>query len=191
MTMDFNWGKIEKIWYDFSNSHKMTLQDIDQHLLTTKRQIYYSIEKFETFTIHYRYVFFKLDTIDAGNDFRIVIPIDTDVRVKISKPSILTRLIFKKQIQIKSAEKIEINDKTKNLIIDKFRNFKDLKINIGFSPITSMSADKYEKVIEIQTRNLPTDIDTLEKFREFIIILKDYMFDNKLINTDKLKNASA
>ena len=189
MTLD--WGKIEKMWQDFTENHGMTLQDIDQHLIINKRQIYSAIEQFDNYKIHYRYVFYKLDTINVGNDFRIIIPTDTDFKLLIYKPNLLGQIVKRRKIIIKSSDKIQINDKIQNLIISKFREHRDLKIRIGTSIIQSDLINNGQNILEIQTKILPIDINGLEKLREIIIIVYDYLIDNKLIKNIDYKNARA
>ena len=94
-----DWNKINKIWTDFTSKYNLELKDIDQHLIfvPNKRQTYSTIEILNDFKIYYRYRFYKFDVIDAGNDFRIAIPVETELNFIISRPNILSGLLKTKK----------------------------------------------------------------------------------------------
>ena len=114
--MGLNWNKIEKVWLDFTDCHQMNLEETEQHLLTNKRQVYYAVEKKNDFEIHYRNVFYKLDSMGVGNDFRIAIPINTDMRLKIFRANLLARSFLKRNITIKSKDSFELDENINSVI---------------------------------------------------------------------------
>ena len=175
-----NWNKIEKSWNAFAKKYNMSLQDIDQNLFTNKRKIYTAIEKIEDIDIYYRYVYFKLDTIDSGNDFRIIIPILTNKTIKISRTKGLNRLLSKKNLNI-LPEGIKISNNTNALITNMFEEVKDLKISIGIKPIAPFELDRIESVLEIHTKKLSEEITNFERLREFVLSLHKELKENKII----------
>ena len=116
-----NWGEIEIMWQSFSENHGMTHTEIDQHLIINKRQIYTATEQVGNYRMQYRYMFYKLDTLNIGNDFRILIPVRSDFEMLIRKPNVQKQLFKRSKITIKSTNRIQISDKIQSLLISNLR----------------------------------------------------------------------
>jgi len=188
--MDFD--KTHKIWTDFTSKYNLELKDIDQHLIfvPNKRQTYSTIEILNDFKIYYRYRFYKFDVIDAGNDFRIAIPVETELDFVISRPNILTRT-FKNKKLIYQTDTIELDNSIENEIIQIFNDFNDLKIKLTEIQVNSDSQiENNTNILELTTKQLPQDIEQIEKLRGLSIKILNELITKRIIKGQQVTNAN-
>jgi len=171
-----DWDKINDIWKDFCSRYGLELKNTDQHLIINKKQTYSTIESLNNHRIYYKYVFFKLDSIDVGNEFRIAIPIETDVSISISRPNLLMRTVQNKKINY-STDSIKLDSNTENEIIRLFNNFNDLKISLTKIQVNSDEQFKNNTtILKLITKQLPQEIEQIEELRELSIkILNEFI----------------
>jgi len=171
-----DWNKINNIWIEFCSRYNLELKNTDQHLIINKRQTYSTVEIINGYRIYYKYVFFKFDTIGVGNEFRIAIPIETNISLSISRPSFLKHPLKKLKINY-SKDSIKLYSNTENEIIRLFNNFKDLKISL--TKIQVNSEDQFKnntEILELITKQLPQEIEQIEELRELSIkILNEFI----------------
>ena len=175
--------KIHKIWIDFTSEYNLELKDVDKHLIfvPNKKQTYSTVETINEFKIFYKYVFYKLDVIDAGNEFRIAIPVETESNFIISRPNILIRTFKNKKINY-STDRIKLENNIENEIIQIFYNFKDLRISL--IKIQVNSDDQIENntnILELTTKQLPQDIEQLDELRELSIKILNELNKKRII----------
>lgn len=179
--MDFD--KTNKIWTDFTSKYNLELKDTEQHLIfvPNKRQTYSTIEILNNFKIYYRYRFYKFDVIDAGNDFRIAIPVETESDFIISRPNILIRTFKNKKLTYQP-DTIELDNSIENEIIQTFNNFNDLKIKLTEIQVNSDSQiENKTSILELTTKQLPQDLEQIEKLRELSIKILNELITKKII----------
>jgi len=173
--------KINKIWIDFCLRHNLELKEIDQHLIINKKQTYSTVETLNDFSIYYKYVFFKLDVIDVGNEFRIAIPIETKFNISLSRPNFLIRSFKNKKIDY-STDLIKLDNNTENEIIQQFNNFNDLKISLTRMQVNSDYQIKNNTdILELKTKQLPQDIEQIEELRGLCITILNELKTKKII----------
>ena len=180
-----DWDTINNIWIEFCSRHGLELKNTDQHLIINKRQTYSTVESINSYIIYYKYVFFKLDTIDVGNEFRIAIPIETAVSISISRPNLIIRTIQNKKINY-STDLIKLDSNTENKIIRLFNNFSDLKISI--TKIQINSDDQFKNnttILELTTKQLPQEIEQIEELRILNINILKELIAKKVIKVSK------
>lgn len=187
--MDFD--KINKIWTDFTSKYNLELKDIDQHLIfvPSKKQTYSTVEIINDFKIYYKYVFYKLDLIDVGSDFRIAIPVETKLDIIISRPNILIRTFKNKKITYPT-DTIELDSSIENEIIQIFNNFNDLKIKLTEIQVNSDSQiENNTTILELTTTQLPQDIEQIEELRELSIKILNELIMKRIIKGQQVINA--
>ena len=187
--MDFD--KINKIWTDFTSKYNLELKDIDQHLIfvPNKKQTYSTDEIINDFKIYYKYVFYKLDLINVGNDFRIAIPVETKLDIIISRPNILIRTFKNKKITYPT-DTIEFESSIENEIIQMFNNFNDLKIKLTEIQVNSDSQiENNTTILELTTKQLPQDIEQIEELRELSIKILNELIMKRIIKGQQVTNA--
>lgn len=175
--------KIHKIWIDFTSKYNLELKDIDQHLIFVpdKRQSYLTVEYYQDYIIHYKYVFHKLDPINVGNFFRIAVPIETELNFIISRPDILQRTFKNKKIAL-STNTFEIDNEIESRIIEIFNELKDLKIRLTKIEVNSDNQiENNTNILELTTKQLPQDIEQLEELRELGIKILNDLNKKKII----------
>ena len=186
-----DWNKINKIWTDFTSKYNLELKDIDQHLIfvPNKRQTYSTVEIINDFKIYYKYVFYKLDLIDVGNDFRIAIPVETKLDIIISRPNLLIRTFKNKRINY-SIDIIKLDNRIENEIIRLFNKFNDLKISLTSIQVNSDSQiENNTNILELTTKQLPQEIEQIEKLRELIIKILNELIMKKMIKCQQVTHA--
>ena len=171
-----DWDKINNIWLEFCSRYGLELKNTDQHLIINKKQTYSTIEPLNSHRIYYKYVFFKLDSIGVGNEFRIAIPTETDVNISISRPNLLLRTLKNKKITY-SSDLIKLDSNTENEIIRLFNNFNDLKISLTKIQVNSDEQFKSNTtLLELITKQLPQEIEQIEELRKLSIeILNEFI----------------
>jgi|AntAceMinimDraft_3_1070362.scaffolds.fasta_scaffold20276_2 hypothetical protein len=186
-----DWNKINKIWTDFTSKYNLELKDIDQHLIfvPNKRQTYSTVEIINDFKIYYKYVFYKLDLIDVGNDFRIAIPVETKLDIIISRPNLLIRTFKNKRINY-SIDIIKLDNRIENEIIRLFNKFNDLKISLTSIQVNSDSQiENNTNILELTTKQLPQEIEQIEELRELIIKILNELIMKKMIKCQQVTHA--
>ena len=164
-----DWNKINNIWTEFCSRHDLELKITDQHLIINKRQTYSTVESLNNYRIYYKYIFFKLDTIGVGNEFRIAIPIKTNISLGILRPTLLIRTLKSQKINY-STDSIRLNSNTENEIIRLFINFNDLKISLTKIQVNSDDQIKNNtEILELITKELPQEIEQIEELRKLSI----------------------
>jgi hypothetical protein len=184
--MDFD--KTNKIWTDFTSKYNLELKDTEQHLIfvPNKRQTYSTIEILNNFKIYYRYRFYKFDVIDAANDFRIAIPVETESDFIISRPNILIRTFKNKKITYQT-DTIELDNNIENEIIQTFNNFNDLKIKLTEIQVNSdFQIENNTSILELTTKQLPQDLEQIEKLRGLSIKILNELITKKIIEGQQI-----
>lgn len=183
--MDEN--KIEKMWQDFANSHKVTIQKEEKQLLIfpDKRKTYSVVESINNKVVLYEYKFHSLDPIGGGALFRIFIPVVTNHELLIHKPSVIRSVLFREKIIIKSSEFFKIEHTIVNSIVHLFKIHPDLKIRLGPSEVSFQSIVRGKTdVLMTQTKHLPMNLKEIEGIRTAMLQLFVYLGDIMEITND-------
>ena len=128
-----------------------------------------AVEIINDFKIYYKYVFYKLDLANVGNEFRIVIPVETELDIVISRPNILIRTFTSREINY-STDKFELDNNIENEIIQIFKKFDNFKIRLTTIQVNSDPQIKSNtNILELTTKQLPQQIEHIEELRELSI----------------------
>jgi hypothetical protein len=174
-----DWGKIERIWKEFSNKYASKFQETQDYLLFANNNEYSCSEKYQGFDIKYFGRLYKGSYI--GSFIKVFVGVNSEHYFKASK-NILNNIIYNQNIKIKGNLIPSFSNELR-LRLRKF--FKENK-RLSYFSYLSLEKEFDNNINQEITRitfkaPMPIEIEEIQKIRNFTIEMTEFLKKNNVI----------